>query len=158
MVQNAKFPPRGVVRRQFNLRFGSEFLMLFEASDESDHLGFCDLPEALQIFELGLKMIICTVEPVPSYRGAMDSQRSTNSITKVACLELILARKDLNPFGETGASLYRHIKAEGEIVDVDAAVSRQQWLVRKDPKVSATARLLQRRLNPILAQFPLQLK
>src|ERR1700740_2596519 len=40
VVQNAKFPPRGVVRRQFDLRFGPEFLRHFEASDESDHLGF----------------------------------------------------------------------------------------------------------------------
>src|SRR5579859_1197787 len=158
MVQNAKFPPRGVVRRQLNLRFGPEFLGHFEARDEADYLSFCDLPQALQIVELRFQLVICAIEPVSFLGCSMDAQRPANGVTKFVWPELILARKDLNPFGETGASSYRHLKAKGEIVDVDAAMSRQQWLVGKDPEVSATARLLQCRLNPILAQFPLQLK
>src|ERR1700757_3580131 len=39
MIQNAKFPPCGVVRRQLHLWFAPEFLGHFEAGDESHHLG-----------------------------------------------------------------------------------------------------------------------
>ena len=115
------------------------------------HLGFCDLPQALQILQLGFKLVVRTVEPVPPYGSTMDSQRPANGITKFVWAELILARKYLDSFGETGSSLYRHFKAKGEIVDVDAAVSRQQWLVREDPEVSTATRLFERCLNPILA-------
>src|SRR5579863_2534428 len=73
MVQNAKFPPRGVIRRQFNLRFRAEFLGHFEASDEPNHLGFCDLSQALQVVELRFHLVVCAVEPVPLYGGPMDS-------------------------------------------------------------------------------------
>src|SRR5579863_6737433 len=57
MVQNAKLPPRGVIRRQLNLWFGPEFLRHFEASDEPDHLWFCDLSQALQIVELRFQLV-----------------------------------------------------------------------------------------------------
>jgi hypothetical protein len=139
MIQNAKFPPGGVVRRQLNLRFAAELLGHFEPGDEPTHLGFCNPSQALQITQLSFEMVVSTVEPVSLPGVPMDSQRPANAIAKFVWLKLILAGKDLNPFGETGASLYRHLKAKGEIVDVDAAVSRQQWLVGKDPEVSATA-------------------
>src|SRR6201998_690959 len=126
MVQNAKFPPCGVVRRQLNLWLAPEFLGHFEAGDEPTHLGFCNPSQALQITQLSFKMVVSTVEPVPLPGGPMDAQRPANAIAKFVRLKLILAWKHLNPFGETRASLHRHLKAKGEIVDVDAAVSSQQ--------------------------------
>ena len=120
--------------------------------------GFCDLPHSLQILQLRFKMIVGTVKPVPPSGGAMDAQRPANGITKFVWAELILARKHLDSFCETGASFYRHLKPKSEIIDVQAAVSRQKWLVGKDPEVSTTPRLFQCRLNPIQTKFPLQLK
>src|SRR5579859_6006048 len=99
MVQNAKFPPRGVVRRQLNLWFAPEFLGHIEAGDESHHLGFRDLSQALQITQLSFKIVVGTVEPVPLHGGPMDSHRPANGIAKFVRLKLILAGKDLNPFG-----------------------------------------------------------
>src|ERR1700691_1238795 len=121
MIQNAKFPPREVVRRQYNLWSGPEFLWHFEAGDESGYLGFCHLPQALQILQLGFKLVVCTVEPVSPSGGAMDSQRPANGVAEFVWAELILAWKDLNSFGETGASLYGDLKPKREIVDIDAA-------------------------------------
>src|SRR5580698_117224 len=110
VVQNAKFPPGRVVRRQLNLWLRPELLGHFEARDESDHLGFCDLPQTFQVLQLGLKKIVGTVEPVPPSGGAMDSQRSANSVTKFVRAKLILAGKHLDSFCQTGTPFYRHFK------------------------------------------------
>src|SRR5258708_39714724 len=141
MVENGEFGRGGVVRRQLNLWFGPEFIGDFEAGDESPHLGFCDLPQSVQVLELGFKTVVCAVEPVPPSAGTMYAEWPANGITKFVWPELILARKDLNPFGETGASLYRHLKAKRKIIDVDAAVSGKQRLVRKSTRVRAPPRL-----------------
>src|SRR5260370_4135011 len=87
----------------------------------------------------------------------MYSQRSPKSIAELVGLDAILAGKDFNAVRKAGA-LDRDSQSLSEVVDVDPAVSREQWPLREDPQVSAASRLLQGSLHSVLLQFPLQLQ
>src|ERR1700733_657068 len=88
----------------------------------------------------------------------MDSERPPDSIAELVRTEFILTRKYLDSFRQTSAAFYWHFQPKSQVVDVDPAVPCQQRLVRKDPEVSATTRLFERRLYAILTQLPLQLQ
>jgi hypothetical protein len=88
----------------------------------------------------------------------MYTKWSAHSIGKFLRTDLILPWKHLNSFRQSRTSLDGHLEPKSEVVDVHAAISCQQWLVGKDPEMGAAARLFECRLDPILAQFPLQLQ
>jgi hypothetical protein len=88
----------------------------------------------------------------------MNAKRSTDGIAKFVWAELILAWKNLDSFRQTGASFYGYFQAKRKIIDVDAALSREQWLVREDPEVGATTGLFERRFDAVPPQLPLQLE
>ena len=78
--------------------FGGNSSGIFESSDESHKLRFCDFPQPFQVGQLGFDVIIRTVEPIPFPRRAMHSEWSTNGIAKFSGTELILTRENLDSF------------------------------------------------------------
>src|SRR5580692_1450649 len=126
--------------------------------NEPVHFALCDLPQTLQVLHLRIEPVICTIEPIAPSGSSMDSERPPNGIAEFVRAELILARNYLDSFRQTRAALYRHFQATGYVVDVDPAVPCEQRLIRKDPEVSTATGLFERRLDSILAQFPLQLQ
>src|ERR1700680_2936459 len=158
VIENAKLRSSGIVRRELNSCLRTKLFWHFESINEPAHLGLCYLSQALQVVELRFEPVVCAIEPVAPSSGTMDSERPPDSIAEFVRAELILTRKDLDSFRQTRTAFYWHFQAESQVVDVDPAVPCEQWFVRKDPEVSTPTGLFERRLNSVLAQFPLQLQ
>jgi hypothetical protein len=82
----------------------------------------------------------------------MDAERSTYCVPKRSLLNLGMLGKDLNPLSQT-RSLYRHAQLLCQVVDVNAALSREQWDRKKDPEVASPFTHLECGLHAILGQL-----
>ena len=81
---------------------------------------------------------------------------AAQSVAEFTRSESVLPGKELDPVSKTGCSLDRHGQPEGDVVDVDPALFRQERLLAEDPEVSATARHLQSSRDAVQLQLALQ--
>jgi len=84
----------------------------------------------------------------------VNAQRSTDSIAEVAIFQLIMLREYLDSLGRP-RSFYRDAKFLSQAGDQQPALSGQERLLSKYPKVGAAPALFQCRLHLLLLQFPL---
>src|SRR5207247_10217201 len=54
--------------------------------------------------------------------------------------------------------LHRHCQSQCNVMNVESAVFRQKWLLKKDPQMTASSAHFESRLNPVLAQPVLELQ
>src|SRR5215469_4655327 len=86
----------------------------------------------------------------------MHSQRTPQGIAELTRGEPVLARKDLDAVPQAGRSLDGYPKTQGDVVDVDPALFRQERLLAEDPEVPAASRHLQSSRDAVQLQFALQ--
>src|SRR5579863_10096160 len=131
------------------------FPRLSQLLEESSELLLGQLRHALEECQLIVEIVIGAVEPEPSADRAVNSQRSTDSIAEVAILQLIMLREYLYSLGRP-RSFYRDTEFLSQAGDQQPALSGQERLLSKYPKVGAAPALFQCRLDLLLLQFPLQ--
>ena len=86
----------------------------------------------------------------------MDAQRTAQGIAELTRGEPVLTRKDLDPVPQAGGSLDGYPETQGDVVDIDPALFRQERLLAEDPEVPATSRHLQRSRDAVQLQLALQ--
>ena len=128
------------------------FARLSQLLEQSSELLLGQLRHALEECQLIVEIVIGAVEPEPSADRAVNSQRSTDGIAEVAILQLIMLREYLDSLGRP-SSFYRDTQFLSQAGDQQPALSGQERLLSKYPKVSAAPTLFQRRLHPLLLQF-----
>jgi hypothetical protein len=101
VVENPKLAASRIIWWQFHPGSWPELLWHLHAINESFHLRFFDLLKPFQITQLRLKLIVCTIEPVPFPHSTMNAERSPDRIPKFIRPEFVLAGKDLNSFGQS---------------------------------------------------------
>ena len=74
----------------------------------------------------------------------MDSEWAAQSIAELSRGEPVLTRKDFDSVPQARCSLDGYPETQGDVVDVDPAVFRQERLLAEDPEVPARARHLPR--------------
>src|SRR5260370_21845085 len=157
MIQNVTLP---LLRRVLPAWSRLDFLLLpfarlSQLPEQNSELLLGQLRHALEESQLIVEIVIGAVEPEPSADGAVNSQRSTDGIAEVAILQLIMLREYLDSLGRP-SSFYRDTQFLSQAGDQQPALSGQERLLSKYPKVSAAPTLFQRRLHLLLLQFPLQ--
>jgi len=80
---------------------------------------------------------------------------AAQSVAEFTRSESVLPGKELDAVAQTGCSLDRHAQPEGNIVDIDPALLRQERLLAEDLEMPATAGHLQGRENAIEFQLAL---
>jgi len=88
--------------------------------------------------------------------GPVDAQRTAQGIAELTRGEPVLTRKDLDAVPQAGRSLDGYPETQGDVVDVDPALFRQERLLAEDPEVPATSRHLQRSRDAVQLQLALQ--
>src|SRR6266852_2450870 len=131
------------------------FARLSQLLEQNSELLLGQLRHALEECQLIIEVVIGAVEPEPRADRAMNSQRSTDSIAEVAILQLVMLREYLNSLGRP-RSFYRDTEFLSQAGDQQPALSGQERLLSKYPKVGAAPTLFQCRFHLLLLQFPLQ--
>src|SRR6202051_4957198 len=130
------------------------FARLSQLLEQSSELLLGQLSHAFEESQLIVEIVISAIEPEPSADRAVNSQRSTDSIAEVAILQLIVLREYLDSLGRP-RSFYRDTEFLSKAGDQQPALSGQERLLSKYPKVGAAPTLFQCRLHLLLLQFPL---
>src|SRR6266436_9574947 len=131
------------------------FAWLSQLLEQDSKLLLGQLRHALEECQLIVEVVIGTVEPEPSADRAVNSQRSTDGIAEVAILQLVMFREYLDSLGRP-RSFYRDTQFLSQAGDQQPALTGQERLLSKYPKVGAAPTLFQCRLHLLLLQFPLQ--
>src|SRR5271170_7031808 len=131
------------------------FARLSQLLEQSSELLLGQLRHALEESQLIVEIVIGAIEPEPSADRTVNSQRSTDGVSEVAILQLVMLREYLDSLGRP-RSFYRDTEFLGQAGDQQPALSGQKRLLAKYPKVGAASALFQRGLHLLLLQFPLQ--
>src|SRR5579864_5400162 len=118
------------------------FGRLSQLLEESSELLLGQLRHALEESQLIVEIVIGAVEPEPRADRAVNSQRSTDSIAKVAILQLVMLREYLDSLGRS-RSFDRDTELLSQTGDQKPALSGQERLLSKYPKVGAAPTLFQ---------------
>src|SRR5580700_1722358 len=118
------------------------FGRLSQLLEQNSELLLGQLRHALEESELIVEIVIGTIEPEPSADRAVNSQRSTDGIAEVAILQLIVLGEYLDSLGRP-CSFYRDTELLCQTGDQQSALSSQEWLLSKYPKVGAAPALFQ---------------
>ena len=70
---------------------------------------------------------------------------------------MVLSWEDLDALFETTA-FDRNSQTEREVVNIDAALGRQQGTFTEDPEMATATRLFESRIDPVLFEFPSQME
>src|SRR5258708_29332913 len=132
------------------------FAWLSQLLEESSELLLGQLRHALEESQLIVEIVIGAIEPEPSADRAVNSQRSTDSIAEVAIFQLVMLREYLDSLGRP-RSFYRDTEFLSQAGYQQPALSGQERLLAKYPKVGAAAALFHFRVHLLFLQFPLQL-
>src|SRR5216684_9224773 len=157
MIQNVKLP---LLCRVLPAWSRLDFLLLplarlSQLLEQNSELLLGQLRHPFQECQLIVEVVVGAVEPKPSADRAVNSQRSTDGIAEVTILQLIMLREYLDSLGRP-RSFYRDTEFLSQAGYQQPALSGQERLLSKYPKVSAAPTLFQCRLHLLLLQFPLQ--
>src|SRR5580700_5298355 len=131
------------------------FGRLSQLLEQNSELLLGQLRHALEESQLIVEIVIGAIEPEPSADRAVNSQRSTDGVSEVAILQLVMLREYLDSLGRP-CSFYRDTELLSQAGDQQPALSGQKRLLSKYPKVSAAPALFQCSVHLLLLQFPLQ--
>src|SRR5580704_5645300 len=131
------------------------FARLSQLLEQNSELLLGRLRHAIEECQLIVEIVIGAVEPEASADRAVNSQRSTDSIAEVAVLQLVMLREYLDSLGRP-RSFYWDTQFLSQAGDQQPALSGQERLLSKYPKVGAASALFQCSLHLLLLQFPLQ--
>src|SRR6516165_6747049 len=147
----------GIARRQCERGwFAKKLVRDRHAEAEPRQLGFGELLQVFEVGELRCDVAAGVVKPVAVVVGPVDAQRTAQSIAELTRGEPVLTRKDLDAVPQAGRSLDGYPETQGDVVDVDPALFRQERLLAEDPEVPATSRHLQRSRDAVQLQLALQ--
>src|SRR5436190_6800790 len=111
----------------------------------------------IQVRDLRLDRVVGAIKPEPATRATVNAEWSANGIAKSARRNYIVFGKYLDAFPQA-RPLHRHSQSQGNVVNVDTAISCQERLRKKDPQMAASSAHLECRLNSVLTQPILQLQ
>jgi len=86
----------------------------------------------------------------------MNSRRATNRIAEISWRDGVVFGKDFDAVRQTRA-FHRHSQPPRQIVDIDSALTGQQWSCQEDPEMASSVAHLQRACDPVLTQVELEL-
>src|SRR5271165_3060686 len=149
MIQDVKLP---LLCRVLPAWSWLDFLLLpfdrlSQLLEQNPELLLGQLRHALEECQLIVEIVIGAIEPETSADRAVNSQRSTDRIAEVAILQFVMLREYLDSLDRT-CSFDRDTQFLSQAGDQQPALSGQERLLSKYPKVSAAPTLFQRRLHP----------
>ena len=119
------------------LKCSSFFFFFRQIRDQLLQLRLTHPLEITQVLHLRVEIVRGSVEPVPSIRDAVDSQRTANGVAELPVLQKILFREDLDSFGQT-RPFHTNRQPARQVTDVSPGVLRQYRRFEQNPQVTAT--------------------
>jgi hypothetical protein len=111
----------------------------------------------IQMRKLCLGGVVSAVEPEPTCRAAVNTERCANRATKLSWSNDVLLGKNLDAF-PLAPALYRYPQFQRDLANVNSALLRRKRFLQKDPQMSASSAHFERRLDPAFAQLILELE